>query len=114
MSTTVNTRQVADITVVDVVGRITLGEGSSALAETVRTQLTQGNRKLLLNLGEVTYMDSAGIGELVAAYSAVSQKGGRLKLLSNKRIQELLQITRLNTLFEAYAEEEQAIQSFGT
>jgi anti-sigma B factor antagonist len=88
------TRQVGDVTVIDAVGRITLGEGSSTFREIVKDLVNKGNKKILLNLAEVSYIDSSGIGELVSGFTSVSNAGGSLKLLKlTKRIQDLLQIT---------------------
>ena len=113
MSIKLNTRQVGDVTVVDVAGRITLGEGSSTLRDALRDLLTKGQKKLLLNLGEVSYIDSSGIGELVSAFTTVTNQGGQLKLLGvNKRIKDLLQITKLYTVFEVQDEESTAVRSF--
>jgi anti-sigma B factor antagonist len=113
VSAKLNTRQVGDVVVVDVTGRITLGEGSSNLREGIRELMAQGTRKILLNLGEVTYIDSSGIGELVSAYTSVSGQGGTLKLLNlTKRVKDLLQITKLYTVFDIYDNEAHAIARF--
>jgi anti-sigma B factor antagonist len=106
------TRQVADITIVDVVGRITLGEGNVMLREMVREMLEKGNKKILLNLQGVGYVDSSGIGELVRTYTTVRNQGGQLKLfnLSNV-VHDLLQITKLYAVFDIQADEAGAIQS---
>ncbi|HTX39580.1 MAG TPA: STAS domain-containing protein [Bryobacteraceae bacterium] len=113
MSVKLNTRQVGDVTVVDVAGRITLGEGSSALRDTLRELVGKGQKKILLNLGDVTYIDSSGIGELVSGFTTVTNSGGQLKLLGlNKRVKDLLQITKLYTVFDVHEEEASAIRSF--
>ncbi|MGC9971766.1 MAG: STAS domain-containing protein [Bryobacteraceae bacterium] len=113
MSAKLSPRQVGDVIVVDVSGRITLGEGSSNLREGIRGLLTQGNKKILLNLGEVSYIDSSGIGELVSGFTSVTNQGGQLKLLNlTKRVRDLLQITKLYTVFEVYDEEAAAVRSF--
>lgn len=113
MSLKLNTRQVGDITVIDAAGRVTLGEGTSALRDSIRETVNAGHKKVLLNLGEVNYIDSSGIGELVSAFTTVTNQGGQLKLLSlNKRIQDLLQITKLYTVFECHDDEAAAIRSF--
>ena len=113
MSVKLNTRKVGDVTVVDVSGRITLGEGSSALRDTLRDLSAQGNKKILLNLSEVSYIDSSGIGELVSGFTSVSNGGGTLKLLGlTKRVKDLLQITKLYTVFDVHEEEAHAIRSF--
>jgi anti-sigma B factor antagonist len=108
-----NTRQVNGVTVVDVSGRITLGEGSSTLRETVRDLLNRGQKKILLNLGDVTYIDSSGIGELVSGFTTVTNQGGQLKLLSlTKKVHDLLQITKLYTVFDVHDDETAAVGSF--
>ena len=113
MSAKLNTRQVGDVTVIDVSGRITLGEGSSVIRDTVHDLITSGHRKILLNLGDVTYIDSSGIGELVAGYTSMANAGGTLKLLSlTKRVKDLLQITKLYTVFDVHEEEAHAVRSF--
>jgi len=108
-----STRQVDDVTVVDLSGRITLGEGSTVLRDTVRELLGRGQKKILLNLGDVTYIDSSGIGELVSGFTTVANQGGQLKLLNlTKKVHDLLQITKLYTVFEVHNEEASAIRSF--
>jgi anti-sigma B factor antagonist len=106
-------RQVDSVKVVDISGRITLGEGCAQLRELIRDQLTKGNKRVLLNLADVTYIDSSGIGELVSAYTAVSNQGGQLKLLNlTKKVHDLLQITKLYTVFDIHDDEAKAIGSF--
>ena len=113
MSVKLTTRQVGDVTVIDVAGRITLGEGSSALREAMKDLVTKGQKKILLNLGEVSYIDSSGIGELVSGFTTVTNSGGNLKLLNlNKRVKDLLQITKLYTVFEVFDDEAEAVRSF--
>jgi anti-sigma B factor antagonist len=113
VSAKLSPRQVGDVIVVDVSGRITLGEGSSNLREGIRGLVTQGNKKILLNLGDVSYIDSSGIGELVSGFTSVTNQGGQLKLLNlTKRVRDLLQITKLYTVFEVYDEEAAAVRSF--
>ncbi len=113
MSIQVTTRQVEEVSVVDVVGRITLGEGASALRETIRGLVAKGQKKVLLNLSEVSYIDSSGIGELVSGFTTVTNSGGTLKLLGlTKRVQDLLQITKLYTVFEVFDREASAVASF--
>jgi anti-sigma B factor antagonist len=108
-----NTRQIGDVSVVDVAGRITLGEGSSALRDSVREMVSKGQKKILLNLGEVSYIDSSGIGELVSAFTTVTNGGGQLKLLNlTKRVKDLLQITKLYTVFDVHESEVSAIRAF--
>jgi len=99
--------------VIDAVGRITLGEGSSTFREIVKDLVNKGNKKILLNLAEVSYIDSSGIGELVSGFTSVSNAGGSLKLLKlTKRIQDLLQITKLYTVFEVFDDEAKALATF--
>ena len=113
MSIKLSTRQVGDVTVVDVAGRITLGEGSSTMRDTLRDMVAKGQKKILLNLGEVSYIDSSGIGELVSGFTTVTNSGGNLKLLNlNKRVKDLLQITKLYTVFDVHEDEAAAIRSF--
>lgn len=113
MSVKLSTRQVGDVTVIDAVGRITLGEGASTFRDTVKDLATKGNQKILLNLSEVSYIDSSGIGELVSGFTTVTNHGGQLKLIGlTKRVKDLLQITKLYTVFEVYDEEAQAVRSF--
>ena len=113
MSVKLTTRQVGDVTVVDAVGRITLGDGASHFRDTIRNLVSGGQKKLLLNLAEVSYIDSSGIGEMVSGYTTVTNQGGVVKLLSlNKRVKDLLQITKLYTVFEVFDDEAHAVRSF--
>jgi anti-sigma B factor antagonist len=108
-----STRQVNGVTVIDLSGRITLGEGSVVLRDTIRDTVAQGNKKILLNLGDVTYIDSSGIGELVSGFTSVRNQGGELKLLNlTKKVHDLLQITKLYTVFDVKDDEAQAVASF--
>lgn len=101
------------MTVIDAAGRITLGEGSSVFRDTIRDLAAKGEKKILLNLGEVSYIDSSGIGELVSAYTTVTNVGGVLKLLNlTKRVKDLLQITKLSTVFEMHENEAEAVASY--
>jgi anti-sigma B factor antagonist len=110
---TIKERQAGDVTILDLSGKITIGEGSVQLREAVRTQLDQGKKKLLLNLGDVSYVDSSGIGELVSSYTTTKNTGGDLKLLNlTKKIQDLLMITKLLTVFQTYDNEAEAVASF--
>jgi anti-sigma B factor antagonist len=107
------TRQVDSITVIDVSGRITLGEGCTQLRQLIRDLLGKGSKNILVNLADVTYIDSSGIGELVSAFTAVSNQGGQLKLLNlTKKVHDLLQITKLYTVFDVHDDEAKAIASF--
>ena len=113
MTMKASSRQVNGITVVDMSGRITLGEGSVVLRETVRDLLSKGEKKILLNLGDVTYIDSSGIGELVSAFTTTKNQGGELKLLNlTKKVNDLLQITKLYTVFDVKDDEAGAVKSF--
>ena len=113
MSLKSSTRNVDGITVLDLSGRITLGEGSVVLRDTIREILGKGDKKILLNLGDVTYIDSSGIGELVSAFTAVRKEGGELKLLNlTKKVHDLLQITKLYTVFDVKDDETAAISSY--
>ena len=114
MSMKATNRQVDGVAVVDMSGRITLGEGSVVLRDTIRDLIGKGSKKILLNLGDVTYIDSSGIGELVSAFTAVRREGGELKLLHlTKKVHDLLQITKLYTVFDIKDDEATAIQAFG-
>jgi anti-sigma B factor antagonist len=109
----VSTRQVDGVSIVDCNGRITLGEGSVVLRDTVKDLLNKGQKKILLNLGDVNYIDSSGIGELVSAYTTVKNQGGELKLLKlTKKVHDLLQITKLYTVFDVKDDEAAAVKSF--
>lgn len=113
MSAKLTIRKVGDVTVIDTVGRITLGEGASSFRDTIRDLVTKGEKKILMNLADVTYIDSSGIGELVSGFTTVTNQGGQLKLLNlTKRFQELLQITKLYTVFEVFNDETEALRSF--
>jgi len=107
------TREDSGIAIVDLSGRISLGEGSALLRKTVRDLLEQGHARILLNLGDVNYIDSSGIGELVSGFTAVRNRGGELKLLSlTKKVNDLLQLTKLFTVFEVFNDENTAVSSF--
>ena len=113
MSMKATNRQVDGVAVVDMSGRITLGEGSVVLRDTIRDLIGKGSKKILLNLGDVTYIDSSGIGELVSAFTAVRREGGELKLLNlTKKVHDLLQITKLYTVFDIKDDEATAIKAF--
>ena len=106
-------RNVGDVKVLDLKGKITLGEGDELLKDKVNSLVNQGSRKIVLNLAEVPYIDSAGLGEIVRTYTTVSRQGGSLKLLNlTKRITDLLAITKLLTVFETFESENDAIRSF--
>jgi anti-sigma B factor antagonist len=106
-------RQVGDVIILDLHGKILIGEGDDALRDAVTKLVDSGKTKLLLNLAEVPYVDSAGLGEIVRCYTTVSKKGGKLKLLNlTKKIQDLLSITKLLTVFETFENESEAVKSF--
>lgn len=110
MATT--TRQIGDVAVLDISGRITLGEGNVMLREIVRGLVDKGNKKIVLNLGEVQYIDSSGIGELVKTHTTVRNQGGQLRLVNlNKRVNDLLQMTRLSAVFDIERDEASAMKS---
>ncbi len=109
----IDARMVGDVNILDCSGKITLGEGTMAIRNTVREVLANGGKKIILNLADVNYIDSSGIGELVSTYTTVTNKGGQLKLLNlTNKIQELLAITKLLTVFQVYDNEAAALSSF--
>jgi anti-sigma B factor antagonist len=110
---TIDTRNVNGITILELHGKVTIGEGSREIREKIRELLDSGNKDILLNLGDVSYVDSSGIGELVSSYTTVTNQGGQFKLLHlTKKIRELLAITKLLTVFDSYDDEETAVGSF--
>jgi len=113
MSMKVAIRQVDGITILDLSGRITLGEGSITLRDSVRDVLAKGSKKILLNLAQISYIDSSGVGELVSAFTSVKNAGGELKLLNlTQKVHDLLQITKLYTVFDIWDNEASAITAF--
>ncbi|HVF56522.1 MAG TPA: STAS domain-containing protein [Pyrinomonadaceae bacterium] len=106
-------RQAGDVTVLDMDGKITIGEGSVAVRSAIRRLLEEGKKKILLNLASVGYVDSSGIGELVSSFTTINREGGQLKLLNlTQKIQDLLAITKLLTVFDVYDDEATALNSF--
>ena len=106
-------RTLQDVVVLDLTGKLTIGEGDELLKERISNLIQQGHRNLLLNLEAVPYVDSAGLGEIVRTYTTVSRQGGKLKLVNlTKRITDLLAITKLLTVFETYESEDEAVKSF--
>jgi anti-sigma B factor antagonist len=106
-------RTIGDARILDCSGKITLGEGTMSIRNTVREVLQSGAKKIVLNLADINYIDSSGVGELVSTYTSVMNGGGQLKLLSlTKKIQELLTITKLLTVFDTYDDEKSALASF--
>lgn len=109
----ISERQAGDVTILDMDGKVTIGEGSVALRSAIRRLLGEGKKKILLNLGSVSYVDSSGIGELVSSFTAVNKEGGTLKLLNlTQKIQDLLAITKLLTVFDVYENEGDALSSY--
>lgn len=106
-------RQAGDVTILDMDGKVTIGEGSVALRSAIRRLLEEGKKKILLNLGGVGYIDSSGIGELVSSYTAINKEQGQLKLLNlTQKLQDLLAITKLLTVFDVYENESDALNSY--
>ena len=109
----ISERQAGDVTILDLDGKVTIGEGSVALRNAIRRLLGEGKKKILMNLGGVGYIDSSGIGELVSSFTAVNKEGGTLKLLNlTQKIQDLLAITKLLTVFDVFDSEGDALGSF--
>ena len=110
----ISERTIGDVVIVDVSGKVTLGDGGDVmLRDKMRSLIQQGQKKVLLNLGDVSYVDSAGLGEIVQSYATVTKNGGKLKLLNvTKRIKDLLSITKLLTVFECHDNEAEALKSF--
>jgi anti-sigma B factor antagonist len=115
MSVKLTTHEKGDVTVVVVSGKLTMGEGTSALRNKIRELVASGSRKIVLNMADVSYMDSSGLGELIAAHTTVTTAGGEIKLLNlAKRVHDLLKLTKLYTVFEAFEDEASAVDSFST
>ena len=113
MALTIASREVDGVTVLDLNGRITLGEGSVQLREAIRDLISKGSKTILLNMGDVNYIDSSGLGELVSAYTTAKNQGASVKLLSlTKKVKDVLQLTKLYTVFDVYEDEASAIGSF--
>ena len=109
----INERQAGDVTVLDMSGKITIGEGSVSLRAAIRRLLEEGKKRILLNLAGISYVDSSGIGELVSSYTAINKEGGQLKLLNlTQKIRDLLTITKLLTVFDVYDNEAEALNSY--
>lgn len=113
MSFKATARDINGVTVVDMSGRITLGEGSAMLRDMVKEMISKKQTRVVLNLGEINYIDSSGIGELVSGFTTIKNSGGELKLLNlTKKVHDLLQITKLYTVFEVHNDEHSALDSF--
>ena len=114
MALTVKTRRVGSVAIVDLSGKITLGENTGILRDELRSLLSQGSKHIILNMKDVGYVDSAGLGELVGAYTTATNQGGAVKLLHLQgKMKDLMQITKLHTVFPAFEDEKEAISSFG-
>jgi anti-sigma B factor antagonist len=114
MALTAKTRRVGNVAIVDLDGKITLGENTGILREELRSLLAQGTKNIVLNMGGVTYVDSAGLGELVGAYTTATNQNGALKLLNMQtKMRDLMQITKLHTIFPSFEDEKSAVASFG-
>ncbi len=114
MALTAKARQAGNVAIVDLNGRITLGETTGILRDELRSLLAQGKKNIILNMKDVSYVDSAGLGELVGAYTTATNQGGALKLLHLQgKMRDLMQITKLYTIFPAYDDEKEAVASFG-
>jgi anti-sigma B factor antagonist len=114
MALTAKTRQAGNVAIVDLSGKITLGENTGILRDELRSLLAQGKKNIILNMKDVGYVDSAGLGELVGAYTTATNQGGAVKLLHLEgKIRDLMQITKLYTIFPAYDDEKEAVASFG-
>ena len=113
MSLTINVRESANVVILDLDGRITIGEAVTSLRDTIKEMLDGGQKSILLNLANVSYIDSTGLGQFVGSFATVTSRGGQLKLLNlQKKLQELMQITKLMTVFETYTSETAAVRSF--
>jgi anti-sigma B factor antagonist len=113
MALTAKTRRVGSVAIVDLNGRITLGESTGILRDELRSLLSQGSKHIVLNMAGVTYVDSAGLGELVGAYTTATNQGGAVKLLHMQgKLRDLMQITKLHTIFTSFEDEKKAVDSF--
>jgi anti-sigma B factor antagonist len=113
MSVKADLRHTGNVAIVDLAGKITLGEGSGLLRSTIKDLVTSGHKAILLNLKDVSYLDSAGLGEMVGSYASVTHQGGQIKLVNvQSKVHDLLQITKLYTVFAAYSDEAEAVRSF--
>jgi anti-sigma B factor antagonist len=115
MDLKMNAREVKGIMIIDLGGRLVMGEACAAIRDEIRDQMGHGFNKIILNLADVSYIDSAGLGELTAAYTSSKNRGGELKLMNlTKRVHDLMQITKLYTVFDVYDDEKTAVGSFGS
>jgi anti-sigma B factor antagonist len=114
MALTAKTRHVGDVAIVDLHGKVTLGENTGILRDELRSLLSQGSKHIILNMKDVGYVDSAGLGELVGAYTTATNQGGSVKLIHLQgKMRDLMQITKLHTIFSIFEDENAAVQSFG-
>ncbi len=114
MALTAKTRRVGNVAIVDLSGKVTLGENTGILRDELRSVLAQGNKNIVLNMKDVSYVDSAGLGELVGVYTTATNQGGAVKLLHLQgKMKDLMQITKLHTIFPAFENEQEAVSSFG-
>ena|SRR5437899_8154336 len=115
MSTKANVRRAGDVAIVDLAGKITLGEGSGLVRNTIKDLVNSGQKNILINLKEVSYIDSAGLGEIVGSYATVTNVQGNIKLLHPQaKVHDLLQVTKLYTVFVAFDDEQEALRSFAS
>src|SRR3954452_10702944 len=115
MALVAKTRQAGNVDIVDLSGKITLGENTGILRDEIRSLLAQGQKNILLNMGGVSYVDSAGLGELVGAYTTATNQGGSVKLLNLQgKMKDLMKITKLHTIFAIFEAEQSAVSSFST
>ena len=113
MSLKINIRETADAAILDMSGRVSLGDGLAELRDSIREALAGDQKNILLNLAEVSHIDSSGLGQLIGSYATVTSRGGQMKLLNlQKRVNDLMQVTKLVTVFETYTSEEAALKSF--
>ena len=113
MSLKINIRETANAAILDMMGRVTLGDGLADLRDSIREALAGDQKNILLNLAEVDYIDSSGLGQLIGSYATVTSRGGQMKLLNlQKRVNDLMQVTKLLTVFETYTSEAEALKSF--
>ena len=115
MSFKATVRRTGDVAIIDLAGRLTLGDGSGTLRSNIKDLIAQSSKKILVNLKDVTYIDSSGLGEMIGSYASVTNAGGEIKLLgAQDRVRDLLTITKLYSVFEDFSNENQAIASFGS
>lgn len=115
MALTTNVRRVGNVAIMDLSGKITLGESTGILRDELRSLMAQGNKNILLNMKDVGYVDSAGLGELVGAYTTAANQGGSVKLLNmQSKMKDLMQVTKLHTIFPSFEDEKAAVDSFST